>query len=82
MKASMPAALVKLHLPLPVIASLMPRRRFFSSKITLAPIRAAVIAAIIPDGPPPATHIEPLSVTSQAYLSLQLSHFFSAEMPV
>ena len=49
------AAFVILHRPLPVIRSFLPNDAFFSSKTTLLPSCADLIAAIIPAGPPPTT---------------------------
>ena len=46
---------VILHLPLPVIESFFPRVAFFSSSVTSLFDFFAVIAAIIPAGPPPIT---------------------------
>ena len=48
-------SLVKLHRPLPVISSFFPSLPFRSRSSTRLPLWAAVMAAIIPAGPPPIT---------------------------
>ena len=44
--------LVILHLPFPVISNFLPKELIFSNIITLLPFEAALIADIIPAGPP------------------------------
>ena len=44
---------VRLHLPLPVMPSLRPRRAFRSKTVTAAPLSAAKTAALIPAAPAP-----------------------------
>ena len=46
---------VILHLPFPVINSFLPKLFIFSTKVTSFPFSLAVIADIIPAGPPPIT---------------------------
>ena len=54
-KSSISKLLVILHLPFPVIKIFFPKILFFSNKTTLSPDFAALIADIIPAGPPPIT---------------------------
>ena len=54
--SSQALSFVTLQRPFPVIFSFFPSRSFGSSSVTATPLRAAQIAAIIPEAPPPITN--------------------------